>query len=208
MLLSRKREVEASAGFGWQAMTSKRRECMKKQASGAWRNLRDGPKATSTYFSAKHYSVGEDLLIARCPVRVEPGIGEPFAERPLCPDERTSSDRADWSVSCHFRTYAAQLVVRSVLQHSPHGQKSSALYPQDRDKTVTNGDPCVSAPRILPRHSTPITERDRITKPGQSLSNGRRAQPSTPIGGQTACRCTTIGIAIRLPLFLIGMGQE
>jgi hypothetical protein len=25
---------------------------------------------------------------------------------------------------------------------------------------------------------------------------------------QTACRCTTIGIAIRLPLFLIGMGQE
>ena len=188
MLLSRKREVEASAGFGWQAMTSKRRECMKKQASGAWRNLRDGPKATSTYFSAKHYSVGEDLLIARCPVRVEPGIGEPFAERPLCPDERTSSDRADWSVSCHFRTYAAQLVVRSVLQHSPHGQKSSALYPQDRDKTVTNGDPCA--------------------KPGQSLSNGRRAQPSTPIGGQTACRCTTIGIAIRLPLFLIGMGQE
>jgi hypothetical protein len=40
------------------------------------------------------------------------------------------------------------------------------------------------------------------------FSNGRRAQPSTPIGGQTARRCTTIGIAIRLPLFLIGMGQE
>jgi hypothetical protein len=26
--------------------------------------------------------------------------GEPFAASPICPDERTSSDRADWSVSC------------------------------------------------------------------------------------------------------------
>jgi len=27
------------------------------------------------------------------------GSGEPFAERPLYADERTSSNRADWSVS-------------------------------------------------------------------------------------------------------------
>jgi hypothetical protein len=29
-----------------------------------------------------------------------------FAESPLYADERTSSDRADWSVSCQIRTFA------------------------------------------------------------------------------------------------------
>jgi hypothetical protein len=38
----------------------------------------------------------------------QPGSGEPFAESPLYPDERTSSDRADRSVSCQFRTHAPQ----------------------------------------------------------------------------------------------------
>jgi hypothetical protein len=32
------------------------------------------------------------------------GSGEPFAESPIHPDEWTSSDRADWSVSCQVRT--------------------------------------------------------------------------------------------------------
>ena len=45
-----------------------------------------------------------------CDVRlgVPNGSGEPFAESPLYPDERASSDRADWSVSCHERTHALQ----------------------------------------------------------------------------------------------------
>src|ERR1700733_3076862 len=34
----------------------------------------------------------------RCRIWVQLGSGEPFAESPLYPDERTSSDRADWSV--------------------------------------------------------------------------------------------------------------
>jgi hypothetical protein len=33
------------------------------------------------------------------PVRAKLRSGEPFADSPLYPDERTSSDRADWSVS-------------------------------------------------------------------------------------------------------------
>ena len=36
------------------------------------------------------------------------GSEEPFAESPLYPDERTSSDRADWSVSCHKQTLNVQ----------------------------------------------------------------------------------------------------
>jgi hypothetical protein len=36
--------------------------------------------------------------------------GEPFAERPLCPDERTSSDRPDRSVSCQNRTSQGVLI--------------------------------------------------------------------------------------------------
>jgi hypothetical protein len=37
-------------------------------------------------------------------LRVKLGSGEPFAKSPLFPDERTSSDRADWSVSCQWAT--------------------------------------------------------------------------------------------------------
>src|SRR5712664_885135 len=36
-------------------MTSKLRACTKRPASSAWPSLKDGPRATSTWFSAKHY---------------------------------------------------------------------------------------------------------------------------------------------------------
>ena len=49
--------MEAFAGFGWRGMTSKRRECMKKQASRAWRSLKDDPRATPMWSSAKHYQI-------------------------------------------------------------------------------------------------------------------------------------------------------
>ena len=42
-----------------------------------------------------------------CPHRVNLGSGEPFAESPLYPDQRTSSDRADWSASCQPATSQA-----------------------------------------------------------------------------------------------------
>jgi hypothetical protein len=35
--------------------------------------------------------------------KVKLGSVELFVESPLHPDQRTSSDRADWSVSCHNR---------------------------------------------------------------------------------------------------------
>src|SRR5262245_20094858 len=57
MLSSRRRAVEVFAGFGYQAMTSKRRECMKRQVSGVWPSLKDGPRATPMWFSAKRYQV-------------------------------------------------------------------------------------------------------------------------------------------------------
>ena len=40
---------------------------------------------------------------ASCLSWVRLGSGEPFAESPLHADERTSSDRADWSVLCQRR---------------------------------------------------------------------------------------------------------
>jgi hypothetical protein len=42
------------------------------------------------------------------PVWVKLGSGEPFAESPLHPDERTSSDRADRSVLYHEATCAPE----------------------------------------------------------------------------------------------------
>jgi hypothetical protein len=36
-------------------MTSKLRACTKRPASSTWPSLKDGPRATSTWFSAKHY---------------------------------------------------------------------------------------------------------------------------------------------------------
>src|SRR5450631_2832203 len=36
-------------------MTSKLRACTKRPASSAWPSLKDGPRGTSTWFSAKHY---------------------------------------------------------------------------------------------------------------------------------------------------------
>jgi pimeloyl-ACP methyl ester carboxylesterase len=40
------------------------------------------------------------------------GFGEPFAKSPLYPDEQTSSDRADWSVSCQTATSLGRLLGR------------------------------------------------------------------------------------------------
>jgi hypothetical protein len=39
------------------------------------------------------------------PFRVKRGSGEPFTESQLHPNERTSSVRADWSVSCQERSW-------------------------------------------------------------------------------------------------------
>lgn len=55
MLSSQRHTIEAFVGFGWRAMTSKRRECMKRLASSAWPNSKTGPKAISMWFSAKHF---------------------------------------------------------------------------------------------------------------------------------------------------------
>jgi hypothetical protein len=44
--------------------------------------------------------------------------------------------------------------------------------------------------------------------PAGSTGRGNKGSTFDADEGQTARRCTTIGIAIRLPLFLIGMGQE
>jgi invasion protein IalB len=45
------------------------------------------------------------------------GSGEPFAESPVCPDERTSSDRVDWSVSCQQRTLFKNDVCDASREH-------------------------------------------------------------------------------------------
>src|SRR5262245_56547593 len=50
-------------------MTSKRRECMKKQASRVWQSLKDGPRATRMWFSAKHYQVGKTESLSKSPGR-------------------------------------------------------------------------------------------------------------------------------------------
>src|SRR5215475_4641294 len=52
---SPRQAVEVFTGFGWRAMTSKRRKCMKRLASSAWPSLKNGPKAISMWFSAKHF---------------------------------------------------------------------------------------------------------------------------------------------------------
>src|SRR5215813_11340762 len=54
---SRRHAVEVFAAFGWRAMTSKRRVCMKRLASSAWPSLKDGPRVTSMCFSAKHFQI-------------------------------------------------------------------------------------------------------------------------------------------------------
>jgi hypothetical protein len=48
------------------------------------------------------------LPVSRLPASINLGSGGPFADSPLYPDERTSSDRADWSVSCQPETHAPQ----------------------------------------------------------------------------------------------------
>src|SRR6185312_16570910 len=53
MRLSPRHAIEAFVGSGSQAMTPRRRACMKKPASSAWPNSKDGPKAMSMCFSAR-----------------------------------------------------------------------------------------------------------------------------------------------------------
>ena len=45
---------EVFGGSGWRVMTSKRQECMKRQALSVWLSLQGGPRDTPTSFSAKH----------------------------------------------------------------------------------------------------------------------------------------------------------
>src|SRR5262245_10606927 len=59
MLSWRRRAVEVFGGFGYRAMTSKRRECMRRQASAVWPSLKDGRRATPMWFSVKHSQVGK-----------------------------------------------------------------------------------------------------------------------------------------------------
>jgi hypothetical protein len=53
--LSRRLAVEAFAVSGWRASISRRRECMKKQASSAWPSSKVGLRATSMSFSARRF---------------------------------------------------------------------------------------------------------------------------------------------------------
>jgi hypothetical protein len=62
------------------------------------------------------------VLSGGCLSWVELGSGEPFAQSPLHHDERTSSDRAEWSISCHRRTPTVQpkeSAIRSLRRRAP-----------------------------------------------------------------------------------------
>src|SRR4029453_6279749 len=59
MLSSRRRAVEVFVGSGWRATTFKRRKCMKRQASSVWPSLKNGPRVTQMWSSAKRYQVRE-----------------------------------------------------------------------------------------------------------------------------------------------------
>src|SRR5262245_3999563 len=57
MLSSRRQGVEVLAGFGRPAMIFKRLVCMKRLVSSVWPSLKDGPRVTSMWFSAKHFQI-------------------------------------------------------------------------------------------------------------------------------------------------------
>jgi hypothetical protein len=80
-------------------------------------------------------------ILSSCPFRVKLGSGEPFAESPLYPDERTSSDRANWSVSCHHRKsvdFSITSSVHSFLHFGLDGrlQKRSRAVAQDLGQRI------------------------------------------------------------------------
>src|SRR4051812_20596555 len=52
-LLLRRLQVVVLAESGWQVMTFRRLECMKRQASNVWLNLQGGPRGTPMSCSAR-----------------------------------------------------------------------------------------------------------------------------------------------------------
>src|SRR5437879_9511970 len=57
MLSSPRHGVEVLAGFGRPAMTFRCRVCMKRLVSSVWPSLKDGPRVTSMWFSAKQFQI-------------------------------------------------------------------------------------------------------------------------------------------------------
>jgi hypothetical protein len=68
---------------------------------------------------------------------------------------------------------------------------------------------CIGSENIATdRHSTLITERDRTTKSGQALSNGRRAEPSTPMGIKLRADAQRLESPFACPCFSLAWARK